>query len=269
MATLILDAFGQLSLGTGVIDSKEEDLYSVFHSRGELMRWLTTPDRPHRLLWGMNEAELTAETDESRIGFVQVALDVGEPERVEVVPPAPGYTGYAPLGVRYRSVEPALVLPALVQCFDDSLRRFGDIEMDGLQVTAYGLGSSAQSHAFDLVSALNWFNLIPKGKTEAIIAFDQEMLGGQTEAELTARLRLRGAPFEFGPVVPVPERHAVKTSFAWTPPISPARSGLGMSVSLPEWTASAIAWVLAAVIDGARTIAPDVSRFAVRVTRVG
>ena len=30
MSTLILEAFGQLSPGTNLIDSEEEDLYSVF-----------------------------------------------------------------------------------------------------------------------------------------------------------------------------------------------------------------------------------------------
>ena len=50
--------------------------------------------------------------------------------------------------------------------------------------------------------------------------------------------------------------------------ISPAPSGFGVSVTMPEWTASAAAWVLAIVIDAARTSAPGVSNFAVRVVRV-
>ena len=37
MLTLILEAFGQLSLGTNLIDSEEEDLYSVFRAHSELM----------------------------------------------------------------------------------------------------------------------------------------------------------------------------------------------------------------------------------------
>ena len=45
MSTLILEAFGQLSPGTNLIDSEEEDLYSVFRARSELMGWSTTSGR--------------------------------------------------------------------------------------------------------------------------------------------------------------------------------------------------------------------------------
>ena len=34
MSTLFLEAFGQLSPGTNLIDAEEEDLYSVFRARG-------------------------------------------------------------------------------------------------------------------------------------------------------------------------------------------------------------------------------------------
>ena len=112
MSTLFLEAFGQLSPGTNLIDSEEEDLYSVFRARAELMGW-TTASAGRQLLWGMNEAELTAGSDASRIGFVQVGLQVGELERIEVPPPAesrfplrhawgtsaPPRTGYGAAGV--------------------------------------------------------------------------------------------------------------------------------------------------------------------------
>ena len=71
-------------------------------------------------------------------------------------------------------------------------------------------------------------------------------------------------------MVAVPEQHSVKVGVeAPIRFISPARSGLGLSVTLPEWTASAVAWVLATVIDTVRASAPDVGNFAVRVVRVG
>ena len=268
VSTLFLEAFGQLSPGAGLIDSEEEDLYSVFRARAELMGWTTT-GRGRQLLWGMNEAELTAGSDTSRIGFVQVGLAVGDLERIEVPPPpSPGFH-YAPLGVRQRSLEPAMVLPALVQCFDDALRRFGDVELSGLQVTAYGLDPSTRSPADDLISALNWFNTTLQGRAEALIAVDQELLGGDTEAELVDRLQRKNTgSFEFGPVVAVPEQHSVKVLEPSFLSISPARSGLGVRVTLPEWTASAAGWVLATVIDTALASAPDVNNFAVRVTRV-
>ena len=270
MSTLILEGFGRLLPGTNLIDAEEEDLYSVFKARAELMGWSTTSNCRRPMLWDMNEAELTAGTDAFRIGWVQVGLDVDDLEQTRVPPTSiPGY-GYASLGVRRRAIKPAMVLPALAQCFDDALRRFGDIELSGLQVTAYDLDPSTRSPAGDLVSGLNWFSTTLKGKADALIVFNQELLGGQTEAELVAGLQWRNSGlFEFGPVVVVPEQHSIKAAFEWPHrTISPAHSGLGVSVMLPEWTASAVGWVLATVIDSARVGASDVSNFAVRVTRV-
>ncbi len=80
---LFVEAFGQLSPGTNQIDSEEDDLYSVFRARAGLMGWSTTSDR-RPMLWGMNDAELTAGIDASRIGWVQVGLNVGDVELPEV-----------------------------------------------------------------------------------------------------------------------------------------------------------------------------------------
>ena len=283
--TLFLEAFGQLSPGTNLIDSEEEDLYSVFRARAELMGWSTTSlPRPRGpLLWGMEEADLTAGTDPSRIGWVQVGLEPGIVGVLETGSdlPAPrlslgaggGRTGWArlPMPRSASAVEPAIVLPALVQCFDDALSRFGVVELSGLQVTATYLEPGTRSCRGDLVSVLNWFNTTLKARADALVAFDNEFLGGHTEAELLASLQQwNNGSFEFGPVAAVPEQHRIKVPVEapLAHSISPAPSGLGVSVTLPEWTASAAAWVLATVIDAARDIAPDVRNFAVRVTRV-
>ena len=270
--TLFLEAFGQLSRDTSLegIVSEAEDLYSVFNTRAELMSWATTATQRRRVeLWDMNEAELTAGTDASRIGWVQVGLgEIVEPVTLELPTPVQGYTSLPVL--RRSAVEPPMVLPALVQCFDDSLRRFGAVELSGIQLTASHLESRTRSCLGDLVGMLNWFNTTQKARADAIIAFDQELLGGQTEAELLASLqRWNTGSFEFGPVVAVPEQHWISApvEMPWSG-VSPARSGLGVSVTMPEWTASAVGWVLAKVIDAARASAPDVPNFAVRVTRV-
>ena len=282
MSTLFLEGFGQLSPETYLIDSEEEDLYSVFLAHATLMGWCDTSTRRGPLLWGMEEAELTAGTDATRIGFVQVGLKPGivgvlEPGSDPSAPrPSPagrgGWTGYArlPTPRSADAVDRAIVLPPLIQCFDDALRRFGVIELSGLQVTASSLEPSTRSCIGDLVSGLNWFNTTPKARTDALIAVDNELLGGHTEAELFARLQRRNnGSFEFGPVVAVPEQYSIKAGAEYPIlSISPAHSGLGLSVTLPEWTASAVGWVLATVIDAARTIAPDVRNFAVRITRV-
>ena len=272
-STLFIEAFGQLSRDTNLegIVSEAEDLYSVFNSRAELMSWATTATQRRRVeLWDMNEAVLTAGTDASRIGWVQVGLgEVVEPGTLELPTPI---QGYASLPVLQRSaVEPPMALPALVQCFDDALRRFGAVELAGLQVTASHLEPSTRSCLGDLVGVLNWFNTTQKARADAIIAISQELLGGHAEAELVASLQRRNTRtlFEFGPVVAVPEQHWIKVpvEMPWSG-VSPARSGLGVPVTLPEWTASAVGWVLAKVIDAARASAPDVPNLAVRVTRV-
>ena len=106
----------------------------------------------------------------------------------------------------------------------------------------------------DLVGVLNWFNTTQKVRADAIIAFDQELLWGHTEAEFIASIqRWNTGSFEFGPVVAVPEQHWIGAPVEM--PLSGASlapSGLGVSVTLPEWTASAVGWVLANVIDAAR-----------------
>ena len=269
---LFIEAFGQLFRDAnleGIVSEDEEDLYSVFRARTELMGWSTTSSRRRSLLWEINEAELTAGIDPDRIGWVQVGLDVGEFVSTRIPPaPVPGYY-YAPLGFHQRSAEPSMVLLALIQCFHDALCRFGVVELSELQVTANYL-DPRQPYDNRLISGLNWFNTTLKGKANAFIAFDQELLGGHSEAELLARLRRRNTgSFEFGSVVSVPEQYSVKAGVE-TPvrSISPARSGLGLSVTLPEWTASAAGWVLAMVIDTARASAPDVGSFAVRIVRI-
>ncbi len=268
-ATIFVEAFGQLS-GLPTIDAEEEDLHSVFRERAELMGWATTSssnDRP--LLWSMEEAEITANTDPSRIGFVQVGLDVGSLKPGRASPPVGGFS-YASLGLIRRTVEPAAALPALVQCFDDALRRFGVVELSGIQVTATSLDADAQSCFGYLVSVLNWFNIDLKVGADAIVTFDQSLIGSDEVSELVATLQWRNTdPFEFRTFAAVPEEYMVKIPVE-TPfyPVAP-QSDVGVFVKLPEWTASAVGWVLASVIDVARgRTSADVSRFAVRVTRV-
>ena len=266
MSTLFLEAFGQLSPGTNLIDSEEEDLYSVFRARAELMGWSTTSPHGRSLLWNMEEAELTAGIDASRIGWVQVGLEVGDVEQYRVpLTPVSGFGG------RQRPGEPSVTLTALIQCFDDALRRFGDVELSGIQVTASGLDPSTRSSAGGYLSSVrNWFNTTMKARANALITFNHELHGGHAEAELVASLQRRNTgSFEFGPVMAVPEGHSIKVPVESEGiGVSPAHSGLGISVTLPEWTASAAGWVLASVIDTARGFAPDVRNFAVRITRV-
>ena len=272
---LFVEAFGRLSRDAdlrGTVSEVEEDLYSVFRARAELMGWSTLSNRRRPLLWNMNEAELTAGIDESRIGWAQVGLDVGDLEPTRV-PSAParghGWVGYAPHGASRRAIEPALILPALVQCFDDALRRFGVVELTALQVSA-NLFEPRMCSFSELVGMLNWFNTASKERTDALITFDPGFLGRRTEEELVADLQQKNTGlFEFGPVEAAPRQNSVKARVVGPVSSIPrSHSGLGVSVTLPEWTAGAAGWALAVVIDAAGTIAPDVSDFAVRIERV-
>ena len=282
MTTLFVEAFGQLLRDPnlkGMILEEEEDLYSVFRERGELMRWADmSGDRP--ILWAMEEAELTDEDDASRIGWVQVGLNVGPFEPIREPPPpvlgqgnaSPGlvrrYTTH-PGVVSRRASEPGEALPALLQCFDDSLRRFGAVEVSGFQVTASGLETGTGERLGYLDSVLNWFNLDSKSRTDAVVAFDQSLLRDDDVHKLVAGLRRRKhGTFEFRSVVDVPEECMVRvTTSDFLHPVTP-QSPQGVLVSLPEWTPSAAGWVLARVIDSARALESDTKSFALRITRV-
>ena len=130
----------------GMVSEEEEELHSVFRARAELMQWAAPPRLHCPLLWTMNEAELTAGSAPSRTGWVQVGLEAGVVEPIRARPAS--VPGWAAFPERRRNfVEPARTLPALIQCFDDALSRFGVIALSGLQVTAKRLEPSTRSYA--------------------------------------------------------------------------------------------------------------------------
>ena len=249
--TLFLEAFGQLTPGTAVINAEEEDLYSVFRARSEVMSLSTLTATRRPLLWDMNEAELTAGSASSRIGWAQV-----------------GMRGDDMYLLRHYAVDPGRALPALSQCLDDALRRFGNVTLAGLQVTLHDLRPLAPDSVMDYVSPRNWFNLAAPAEAEAHIAFDHAWLGDRIAA-LPDRFPNTG-PFEVGPVVTVPDSHRIQVP-AETPFVGGLEAArLGLAVTLPEWSASAAGWVLALALYTTRTVllseAPR--HCAVRVTRV-
>ncbi len=269
-------------------------LHRIFEARAELMGWATYDNPPlHPPLWNMFEAGLTdSEDDPSLIGWVHVGL-ANPIDLMKAMPefrtaprlpeqelrdlretlPAGDRGGWAtipmPPGYNEATVELCVALTPLVQCLDDALRRIGAVEVSGFQLTCYGAhyrprGQSSARHRF---SGDDWFDVPSQSGADALIAFDRGFLGGHTEAELAASLRR--TVFEFGSPVAVTERHKAKGASAtpW-PNIILEPSGLGVPVSMPEWTASAAAWALTGVINEARDFAPDVENFAVRITRV-
>ena len=269
MSTLFLEAFGQLS-GPPTIDCEEEDLYSVFLNRSELMGWgaPSTDGRP--LLWLMEEAEIIADADSDRIGFVQVGLGTGALETKGLPRLLRQGMSSFPLGMDRKSTDPVLALPPLVQCFGDSLSRFGDIDVSCFQVTAKRLNVNPARQLGDLVSMLGWFNTNLRERADALVSFDHNLLGGRDVSKLVENLQWRNTgSFRFNSVADVPEQHMVKMADeepSWLD--RRVASPLGVSVTMPEWSPSAAGWVLASVIDSARTIGPDADSFAVRITWV-
>lgn len=231
-----MEAFGRL-LPNGYINAKEEDLYSVFNSRAEMMVLSTTssprPECP--LLWEMNEAELT-EHPSGRIGYAQIQ------------------TGFNIVGV----------LVPLLQCFDDALRRFGNLELTGIQVTAGSLESYEQFG----ITELNWFNIRRDLRAQALVTCGQELLGAGNTADLAAELSRWGGTFRYGAAIQAPEGSPVAAP-AETPfiPVSPNPDGLCIPAVLPQWTASAAAWAMAIVVEEARARNQGARSLAVRLTR--
>lgn len=225
-----MEAFGKLP-PNGDIDAKEEDLYSVFNSRAEMMG-LSATAAP---LWEMNEAELT-EDSSGRIGYVQVG------------------TAFNIIGI----------LVPLLQCFDDALRRFGTAELIGLQITAGNLGPYTQFG----ITELNWFNIHQDLRAQALITCGQELLGVGSTADLAAELSLWRGTFRYGTAIEAPEGSLIAAP-AETPfiPVSPNLDGLCIPVVLPQWTVSAVAWAIAIVVEVARARNPGTHNLAVRLTR--
>ncbi|MCY4558482.1 MAG: hypothetical protein OXF79_19330 [Chloroflexi bacterium] len=297
---LLLEAFGELPPTAWIETERDRErrerespptgvsvvglLHRVFDARAELMGWSTTsPAPPQRNLWDMCEAGLTANgTDPSLIGWVYVGLanptDLNAVDDVvipEGVPDRTGYAGWATIRMppEYGEATVGLssALPPLVQCFDDALRRIGATEVSGFQVTCYGACLGPRSRfPGHLASGLSWFGATEQAGPRALVSFDEGFLGGHSAVELASNVRRRNTgAFEFGDVVSVPEPHKVRMP-AGTPrpdiPLEP--SGVGVSVVLPEWTASAVGWTLATVVDVARVMAPEIENFAVRIAQV-
>lgn len=150
-ATIFVEAFGRFLSGGYHPD---EDLYSVFRARSVLMGWYTPPQRKPSSLspvfWRMEEADLCEQNDALRIATAQVGLEDGVPI--------------------------VIALPALIQCFDDSLRRFGAVELSGYQVTAEGLEAMQESRPFDLLFHLfdmtNYFEVSHRSTEATLIVYE-------------------------------------------------------------------------------------------------
>ena len=259
-------------------------LHAAFDARAELMGWSTTASSSAlRNLWETYEAGLTGDdTDDSMIGWVYAGLaNPTEPSVVDDVviteglPDGSGYAGWAAVRTspEYGEATVALssALPPLVQCLDDALRRIGATEISGFQVTCYGAHHGPRSRfSGHLAPGLSWFDTPEQARVSALVTFDRGSLNGLSAVELASNIRRRhtGA-FAFGGIVTIDEPHRVRgPADTPYPDISLEPSGLGVSMVLPEWSAGAVGWILATVVDEVRVMAPETENFAVRIARI-
>ncbi|MCY3587806.1 MAG: hypothetical protein OXH40_03845 [Chloroflexi bacterium] len=233
MTTLIVAAYGQRQAIPNLLDSSaEEDLYSVFLARPELMRWSNLYEsRAPELaqpLWSMEEATLNSDPHDPEIGRAQVGLDVGpaidateaaslptrSDEAIANLVPA-GYV-YAPHPLeRGPSTDPVVAIPPLVQRLDDALRPFGDVDVTGLQVSAAYLTPERRSQLSPLAGVLNWFNVLAvPTRVGAVATLAADGWDERAAAPVFSFIQqIHSGPFEIGPPVAVPDGQAAQSEW--------------------------------------------------------
>ena len=286
--TLFVDAFGRLTPTPERVAPDPEFtpdpenpldgyLWSTFRNRSEHMRWSTLEGTGTSHLWNVEEAELTYHTEESRIGFAQVGLEVNPATPliptalvIEDEPPEMDLSqgDWAPAPVPTLDdagppTDPVVAISPLIQCLDDSLRWFGETEISAYQVTGYDLRPGQDQHF--LSSVLGWFSVVvPSAVTPAIVTMASAPRGYQLTSEVFADIQRKGASFfEFGRLVDAPQELAAGTGWAW---LRLGRIDTGIAVSMPEWSTAAVGWMIGTVFDAALSLEAPPPTLSVRVT---
>ena len=289
-AMLIVDAFGSISPIPERIAPEEDAvfpepenpldgyLWGVFRHRSELMRWSSNESQGKPFLWAVHEAELTFHQEESRIGWAQVGLDIdsGIAEFVDRSTldegPPPGVdlssADWAPYPMPDAGppTDPAVAIPPLVQCTDDAIRWFGDVELSALQVTGAGVSRTMRPHKFESPSVDYWFHDQPN--IPAVVTFATDSWDDRASAALADEIRQWSTrSFEFGSLAPVPEEYIPRPEMAGVEWATDAASR-GIMVALVEWDTILISAIIARVFDLVLSLDPAPQHLAVRVTRL-
>lgn len=284
MTTLIAATYGRLEPAPNLLESgAEEDLYSVFLARAELMCWSNLyGSRPPELaepLWMMEEAALNSDPHDPEVGRAQVGLDVGPvidateaasqptlPEEVIAILD-PARHEYAPYPVeRGPSTDPAVAIPPLVQCLDDALRRFGDIEVTGFQVSATYMTPERHSQLAPLAGVLNWFNVLAAPpRVDAVVTIAADGWDERTVAPVFSFIQqIHSGLFEIGPLITAAEGQSAQPEWRG---VDWQQVDRGVAVSMPEWSPAAVGWLIATLFDAVRSHHPATRHLSVRVTR--
>ena len=207
-------------------------LHRAFDARAKLMAWSSSR------LWNTYDAKLTApDSDSSLLGWAYVETSAALPT----------------------------ILPPLVQCLDDALRRIGRSQIPGFQATVYGADLQPKQATWDLLTTADWFLPSPNinDDVEALASLDQNM---SPTSDVLNRLRGRNTiPFTFN-AVGLSGPHVHRPAASPFPHIDFIPSYTSISVRMPEWTPSATGWTLATVVEVADEIVHEAPHFAIRVT---
>ncbi|MBN9493328.1 hypothetical protein J0H33_08285 [bacterium] len=250
LGTLVLEGFGDFSPHVNLADeaSAEGALWSVFMQGGDLMCWSwsfshSDADPSDAGLWWLEEAELTM-GERSRIGFAQVGVE--------------------------QDVHVAPLLVPLCQCFYESLRRLGEVDLRALQFNARNLLPDRRPDDRPYIPQSGWFRMSQGPRTNAFIAFDDGFLQGKSEDEFVQAVREWSGigVFEFGPLAPALPEHAIEDHIPWPPETALSPAQVGLPVGMPEWTPSSAAYALAWVIEVARRDGLAAPNSAIRITRL-
>ena len=283
--TLFVDAFGRFipipeRVAPDPDDPNEphERLWSTFLDRSVHMRWATEGSAGTSRVWDVQEAELAYHLGSSRIGFAQVGLEVksATPDLANVTilnKPPPGFDlsqgGWAPapapmLDDAEPPTGPAVAISPLIQCLDDSLRWYGETEVDAYQVTGYDLPPSRTKDP--LGSVLSWFCVpIAADITPATITLASSQGGDRLISDVLDRIRGRGyVYFTMGPLVDAPDEIAAGLDWKW---LQLTRGEVGIAVSLPEWSTAAAGWLIGTVFEAVLSLESAPHTLSVRVSR--
>ena len=294
-ATLIVDLLGHLSpipervapADATASPDQEADLdgylWGVFLPRSELMGWSNSRFDGTATLWNVEEAELTYHLEESQIGFAQVGLDVGPRIAGTLDPSTPIYVDgpfperpdpnaaegahFAPFPMpEVPSTDPAVAIPPLIQCVDDSLRWFGETEVSAFQVTGLDVSRTTQPYPFAFVSVLNWFDVgAEQSRPRAVVTVAADQWDDRIAAEVVAAIQQTNTgSFRIGPLTSAPEGYDAGPEMAFMQWI---RGESGIAISMPEWSPSAVGWVIARVFDAVLSRDPAPQNLSVRLTR--
>ncbi|MCY4617802.1 MAG: hypothetical protein OXD50_04500 [Chloroflexi bacterium] len=277
--TLLADAFGRLIPTPERVAPDPDDpsdneldgyLWGAFRTRSVLMGWSARVDgETTSRLWKVEEAELTYHKEPQRIGFAQVGLGVNPPTYADVPdnPPPPGWARSQAVPAALPRLDdggpptdPAVAVPPLIQCLDDSIRWFGEAEVWSYQVTGYDL---PPRNAERTGSVLGWFqDPIEANATSAILTMASSQGGDPLVSEVFNLILGWGHDlFTIGPLVNAPEGVAAGLDWQWLQELT--RGEVGMAVTMPEWSTAAAGWPIEAELS----LEPAPHSLSVRVSR--